>query len=106
MQDDLKFSENEGSLSVMIGRDVDHHTARLMRERIDMAIYERRPKTLYLDFSGVGFMDSSGLGLILGRVDSAGSVGCSVVLVGLSERTMKLIRLAGIERVKNLTVMK
>ena len=49
-------------------------------------------------------MDSSGIGLILGRLDKAEGVGASVRLVGLSPILMKLVRLSGIEKMKNITV--
>ena len=66
MKDDVTFSYGEGRLTAHIKCDIDHHTARRMRERIDQALFEKRPEVLILDFSSVEFMDSSGLGLVLG----------------------------------------
>ena len=106
MYKDVKFSENDGELIARIGCDIDHHTAKQMREKIDLKLFELRPHTLTIDFSGVSFMDSSGLGLILGRVEKATSLNISVMLTGLSPMLMKLVKLSGIERVKNLTVVK
>ena len=106
MQKDVIFSEVEDTLTARIQCDVDHHTARPMREMIDAMLFDRRPKTLVIDFSRVEFMDSSGLGLILGRVERAGSLGADVQLKGLSPALLKLIRLSGIERVQNLSVAK
>lgn len=106
MKKDVIFSEKEGTLIAHIGCDIDHHTAKPMREKIDKKLLEIRPKALMLDFSGVGFMDSSGLGLILGRVEKASEAGASVYLVGLSPTLMKLVRLSGIERVRNLSLIK
>ncbi len=104
MQDDVMFSERNKILTARLLCEIDHHTARLMREKIDSTLFLRKPECLVIDFSGVGFMDSSGIGLILGRVETAGAVGASVRLVGLSGTLMKLVRLAGLERVKNLTI--
>ena len=104
MYKDVMFSEKEGELIARIGCDIDHHSAKPMREKIDNKLFEIKPHTLTLDFSAVGFMDSSGLGLILGRVEKATALHISVRLTGLSPTLMKLIKLAGIERVKNLTV--
>lgn len=106
MYKDVIFAEKDGELICKIGSDIDHHSARRMREEIDRRLLEIRPHTLTLDFSSVGFMDSSGLGLILGRVERADGINASVMLTGLSPVIMKLIRLAGLERVKNLTVVK
>ena len=77
-----------------------------MRELIDRELFLKKPEILTLDFSSVSFMDSSGMGLVLGRCSLAEQIGCSVRLVGLSDRLMKLVRLCGVEKVKNLTVIK
>ena len=104
MQGSVNFSENGSTLTARIACDVDHHAAKPLREEIDRVMTERMPQVLVLDFSEVGFMDSSGLGLILGRCESAGKIGASVRLEGVSEGMMKLIRLSGVERIRNITV--
>ena len=52
----------------------------------------------------VGFMDSSGLGLIVGRLVTAKEVGCSLTLTGVDARTMKIFEMAGLERMRGLTI--
>ena len=106
MQKDVVFSEDGGRLTARILCDVDHHTAKPMREKIDRRLFEIKPNILILDFSSVDFMDSSGLGLILGRVEKATALNAEVVLTGASPRIMKLISLSGIERVRHLSVVK
>ena len=106
MQKDVDFSEKERTLIAYLKCDIDHHTAKRMREKIDSELFLKKPDLLVIDFSAVEFMDSSGLGLILGRVERASSLRTSVRVTGLSPTLMKLVRLAGIERVKNLTVTK
>jgi stage II sporulation protein AA (anti-sigma F factor antagonist) len=106
MKQDVIFSEDKGRLTAHIQCDVDHHTAKPMREKIDRMLFERKPDTLIIDFSKVEFMDSSGLGLILGRVEKASALNSEVHLVGASPRIMKLISLSGIERVRHLSVIK
>lgn len=100
----IYFSESGSTLTAKICCEIDHHTASRLRQRIDREIFARRPKLLCLDFSEVRFMDSSGIALILGRVESAGAVDAKVHLDGLTPTLFKLVRLSGIERVKNLTV--
>ncbi len=104
MKDDVMFSQNSRALVAAIKCEIDHHTARRIREKIDERLFSDRPETLVLDFSAVGFMDSSGLGLILGRCERAESIGAQVCLSGLSDALYKLVRLCGIERIKNLYV--
>ena len=102
----VKCVMTKDTLNIDIEGDVDHHTAKFIRSEIDKAIFYYRPKVALLNTSRVDFMDSSGLGLILGRVERAGALRSSVRVVGLSPTLMKLVRLAGIERVQNLTVTK
>ena len=100
----ITFSRRGSALIARISCEIDHHTASRLRSRIDRAIFAERPKVVCLDFGEVRFMDSSGIALILGRVESAGAVGARVHLEGLSKGLFKLVRLSGIERIKNLTV--
>ena len=106
MYKDVIFSEKEGELTARICCDIDHHSAKRMREKIDRQLIESKPSALVIDFCSVGFMDSSGLGLILGRVERATALNITVILTGLSPTLMKLVRIGGLERVKNLTVVK
>ena len=54
-------------LTAVLDGEIDHHCARSLREEIDQAILDYEPHQLRLDFEKVTFMDSSGIGLILGR---------------------------------------
>ena len=102
----ITFSRSGPSLVARISCEIDHHTAGRLRTRIDRELFVERPQVLRLDFGEVRFMDSSGIALILGRVEKASTLHISVRLCGASPTIMKLIRLGGLERVKNLTVIK
>lgn len=102
----VAFAYEDDAVRAMIKCEIDHHTARSIREKIDREIFIRRPSVLYLDFSGVRFMDSSGIGLIIGRSQVAEAVNSTVKLVGLSDTLQKLVRLSGIERIKNIYIGK
>ena len=68
----MQLSYKEGVLTAFLAGEIDHHSAREMREQIDEAAQKHKPYCLRLDFSQVPFMDSSGIGLILGRVRLCG----------------------------------
>ena len=106
MKDVVKLSEDGGILTALLCCEIDHHTAKPIRERIDRALFEKKPRTLIIDFSGVEFMDSSGIGLIIGRAECAEAVGALVSIEGMSPTLLRLLRIAGLERVKNLTVVR
>ena len=105
MQDGITLSQNGRTLEVRLCCEIDHHTARVIRDRIDKRLFEVRPVTLVLDFSGVRFMDSSGVGLIIGRCTVCDSMRASVRLTGLSGILYKLVRLSGVEKIKNLSIL-
>lgn len=98
------ISYKGGALTVGLGGEIDHHTAKTAREKIDKALYLYRPKKLILSLKEVSFMDSSGLGLILGRVSTAEAVSASVTLSDIPPRVRKILNMAGVERIPALTV--
>ena len=106
MQDVVVFAYDEGAVRARLMCEIDHHTARQIREKIDGEIFTHRLPIVYLDFSEVRFMDSSGIGLIIGRSQVCEAVGSAVRLVGLSSRLMKLVRLSGIEKIRNVYIEK
>ena len=79
--------------------DIDHHNARVIRMQIDDELYKQRPRKLTLDLSRVEFMDSSGLGLILGRFNKASEIGTEFTLLNPADSVRKILDVAGIARV-------
>ena len=94
----------DGCLTVEILGEVDHHSARPLREEIDRQLYLYRPSLFCLSLARVNFMDSSGLGLILGRLSLCRELGCPMRLTDVSERAARLFRMAGLGRAEGLTV--
>ena len=62
-------------LTAVLSGEIDHHTAQGMREEIDFTVNQSKPKKLILSFEHVGFMDSAGIGLIIGRYKIDGKFG-------------------------------
>ena len=85
-------------LSVHVRGEIDHHTAASIRQGIDAALFEKRPAKLILDLSAVSFMDSSGLGLIMGRYSVMKELGGEMVVWNPSPETRAILKLAGMER--------
>jgi len=91
-------AEKDNGLIVRITGDIDHHSAPAIREEIDLELQKRMPETLILDLGDTDFMDSSGLGLILGRLRKTKELGIRLVLLNPTEPIVKIIRLAGMDR--------
>ncbi len=90
--------ENE-TLTAYLDGELDHHAAAPIREQIDAQIDLHRPKKVIIDFSDLTFMDSSGIGLVMGRYKTASEVGATLVVRNVSVQTYKVMRLSGIDRI-------
>ncbi len=86
------------TLIVRIRGEVDHHTAAEIRTGIDRELFQRRPKRMTMDLSRVSFMDSSGLGLIMGRFSVMRELGGEMTVCDPSPETLSILTLAGMER--------
>ena len=89
-------------LTVYLQGEIDHHSAAQMRTEIDKAVSFNMPSLLILDFSDVTFMDSSGIGLVMGRYKNLQKSGAKLNLMGLSGNNYKIMKLAGIDRLATL----
>ena len=89
-------------LTAYLKGELDHHTAAEMRADIDNAIELNMPELLVLDFSGVSFMDSSGIGLVMGRYRNLARRGAKLHISGASPQIYKVMKLAGLERLATL----
>lgn len=83
-------------LTAKLYGEIDHHKAPSIRNKIDSGIESLKPKELRLDFSGVSFMDSSGIGLIMGRYRQVSLVGGVLKVVNIPKNLEKIITLSGI----------
>ena len=92
------FEIQNGALEIKLVGEIDHHSAVSVRSDIDGLIFEHRPKKVVLDLSSISFMDSSGLGLIMGRYALIKDLGGTLSLRSPSEAVMKILSLAGMER--------
>lgn len=92
--------ETSGNLMVayLIG-ELDHHTAEDIRNKIDNAISYKKPNHLILDFKNITFMDSSGIGLVMGRYRLMQNHKGSVEIRNVTTQTKKIMELAGLGRI-------
>ena len=98
----VTFSAADDLLYAYLAGEIDHDAAQNLRIQLDDALLNRTPRTLVLDFGGVGFMDSSGIGLILGRQRCARVLGTSLRLQHAPAQLQKVLRLAGIPCTENI----
>ena len=94
----MKTYSSEGNLVVKLGGEIDHHSARKIRDELDRMIAETRPGNLVLELSEIDFMDSSGLGLVLGRYRRLCEIGSKMYIKNPGARTEKILCMAGVDK--------
>lgn len=94
----IRYEVRGETLVVHVGGEIDHHSAVAVRTGIDAEIAAKRPSRVLLELSSVDFMDSSGLGLIMGRFALVKQYGGTLAVLDPSPAVIKIMKLAGMER--------
>ncbi|MBQ4155098.1 MAG: anti-sigma factor antagonist [Clostridia bacterium] len=89
-------------ITACLDGEIDHHTAAGIRNQIDQAVVENHPTMLVLDFKNVSFMDSSGIGLVMGRYKVISAEGGELAIVNTSPQIGKVMKLAGMDRLAKI----
>ena len=93
-----KIEYKPKEIRVYLDGEIDHHSASLIRVSIDDAIIHKKPSVLVLDFENVTFMDSSGIGLVMGRYKLMKTVNGRIRVENLSPTAYKVMSLAGLQK--------
>ncbi len=96
--ENLSLSCHDEIMTAKLKNEIDHHSAVAVRIQIDDMMFKELPRALIFELSEVDFMDSSGLGLVLGRYAKAKELGIDVMIMNPSKRTEKIFRMAGTDR--------
>ena len=94
----LRVRCDGGVMVATLAGELDHHGAVAVRTLIDAEIARLSPTRTVLDLSELDFMDSSGLGLIMGRYALMQKIGGGFAVSNPNERIIKIFKLAGLER--------
>ena len=86
-------------LVIRISDDLDHHKVLSLRDEADGLIEKERIKNIVFDFNGVNFMDSSGIGVLMGRYKLIYLMGGEVWAVHPNERIKKILTMSGVTRI-------
>ncbi len=94
----IEFKRSKGTLTIYLVGELDHHYAKHARDKIDAEIAKENTSRIIFDLSALTFMDSSGIGAILGRYKLMQSLGGTVQIVGVTPQIDKLLTVAGIKK--------
>ncbi len=86
-------------LVIHLKEDLDHHTALTVREMADTLLARNHAKHILFDFTGVEFMDSSGIGVIMGRYRQVIFQGGRVGVMGVGSNVDRIFRISGLYKI-------
>ena len=99
----IDYINDENRLVAVLPEEIDHHITIGLRYEIDSAIDLHKPLSdVVIDFSHVSFMDSSGIGLVLGRSRKALEAGAKLTVTSPCGSIRKVMRMAGLDSVVNI----
>ncbi|MFT8362405.1 MAG: anti-sigma F factor antagonist [Sporolactobacillus sp.] len=96
---DMNLEVKNGVLCIRLTGELDHHTADLLRARVNAVMDEEIVQHILLNLGDLTFMDSSGLGVILGRYKKIASLGGEMVVCAISPAVRRLFELSGMFKI-------
>lgn len=96
---DIRLETIGTTLVAKIDGEIDHHTAARLRTEIDRELNMRNIVNLVLDFDGVTFMDSSGIGVIAGRYKEIQARGGKVMVIRVKPQVDKILEISGLKTI-------
>lgn len=91
-----RFEVEGNTMVIHLGEDLDHHNAVYIREMADGYVEKYPIDRIIFDFSGVEFMDSSGIGVIMGRYKQMSYVGGAVYVYGIGKNVDRIFQMSGL----------
>ncbi len=95
----LRSMRDGERLLVGLDGELDHYCAQSVRRELDGMLRDPTVRQLILDFSGLTFMDSSGIGVILGRYRVLRERGGSVAVIHMNDHVSRIFHMSGMDRV-------
>ncbi|MBQ6707150.1 MAG: anti-sigma factor antagonist [Clostridia bacterium] len=97
---EVNIQTEPGRVIARLRGEIDHHAAIRLREKLDRVIEGGEYSLLILDFSEISFMDSSGIGLVLGRYKLMKRLGGHLLVRGACSRILWMMQMAGLEKLQ------
>ena len=91
------YAVKDNCLLVMMPKEMDHHKADAIRMKIDEYLLDNKAQNVIFDFENTRFMDSSGLGLIVGRYKKVSCFGGKIVAMHVNARIQKILLMSGLK---------
>lgn len=95
----INYQKKDKLLVVEITEEIDHHEVEKIRRKVDDEITRYMPRKTIFDFNRVTFMDSTGIGMIIGRYKMMKLIGGSLEIVNISSTVKRILEMSGINKI-------
>ncbi len=99
---EIDYIKEDKLLVVNILEEIDHHTTEKLRRKIDNEITRYMPRKVIFNFDKVSFMDSAGIGMIIGRYKVIKMLGGELKIKNVSRSVKKIFEMSGISKIIKL----
>ena len=93
------YVPKDKQLTLKITKEIDEHTTEKLRRKIDNEITRFLPRKVIFDFGNVSFMDSAGIGMLLGRYKVIKMLGGQLELVNVNKQIERIFEISGILKI-------
>lgn len=100
----MDYAIIDNYLCIKMPKEVDHHRAASIRENADRLLLDDKVKNIVFDFEDTTFMDSSGIGIIIGRYRKISCFGGKVYAINVDERIRRILKSPGMSKVVEVLV--
>ena len=100
---EVKLLGERRTLLVRLSGELDHHTAAKVKEEVDRMIRSTNAINIIFDFSDLLFMDSSGIGMLMGRYKKVRTLGGRVAAFGVNAQILRIMEMSGVDKIIKLT---
>jgi len=96
---EINLEKIQNTLVVKLEGEIDHHSAAAVRNTVDNELAFSPIKNIVFDFGGVTFMDSSGIGMVIGRYKQIKARGGKTLIVRAKPQVDRMLELSGIKKI-------
>ena len=93
---ELKYKKMKKTLIIKIFGEIDHHTSKELRQQIETALAEMGGRNIIFDLENVGFMDSSGIGMMIGRYKQLQTQDGRMCIICTNKKIVEITELSGL----------
>ena len=95
----MEYQVQENCLTIFLPKEVDHHNAEEVKKSADAIIEKEHIKYVIFDFEQTDFMDSSGIGMVMGRYKKMGYLGGNVYVTGVGKGIDRIFSMSGLYKI-------